>query len=317
MNKHETALAYHHAYHLFGQLFLHGLTPELYPYLHQMPELAQHLAPEPDFEEAAVVHQNLFGFNIHPHESIFLGEEGLLGGTVASAVQQTYIEIGYQTAGEPDHIGRELEALAFLCAAEAEAWEDNIPHIAMQMQGKQLTLLHNHLLKWLWPFTKAVQAHHHPLYTAVATLLRSVIVTHIEQRPVNSATFALPDAPAILEDEKTGLKDIAHYLVTPVYSGFYLSRDMIGRIGRQFELPRGFGGREQMLTNLLRSAAQFDLLPELIGHLHSMTQQWYDEAMGEHLALTPYTHIWAARLEQTLTILEEIRSSVHALDVER
>lgn len=321
MNKQETALAYHHTYHLLGQLLLHGLTPNLYPYLQQIPELAQHLAEEPDVDEAAVRHQNLLGFNIHPHESIFLGEDGLLGGPIAHAVHHTYTRIGYQTAEEPDHIGRELEALAFLCAAEADAWEDGVTPIALQMQHKQLTLLDQHLLRWLWPFARAVQAHHDSFYTAVVTLLQNIIVTHVEQlrhnNPTSTAAFTLPDAPAILENEKTGLKDIARYLVTPVYSGLYLSRDIIGQIARQFELPRGFGGREQTLTNLLRSAVQFDLLPELVGHLHSMAARWYDEAMGEHSAITPYTFPWAARLQQTMTILEQIQNSAHALNDER
>ncbi|MCB0034358.1 MAG: molecular chaperone TorD family protein [Anaerolineales bacterium] len=320
MNKQETALAYHHTYHLLGQLLLHGLTPDLYPYLQQIPELAQHLAEKPDYDEAAVRHQNLFGFNIHPHESIFLGEDGLLGGPIAHAVHHTYTQIGYQTAEEPDHIGRELEALAFLCAAEADAWEDGVTPIALQMQRHQLTLLDQHLLRWLWPFTKAIQEHQDPFYTAVATLLHNVIVTQVEQLPPHSSTstaaFTLPDAPAILENEKTGLKDIARYLVTPVYSGLYLSRDIIGQIARQFELPRGFGGREQTLTNLLRSAVQFDLLPTLISHLHSIAEGWYDEAMGEHATITPYTNPWAAHLQQTMMILDQIKNSAYALNDE-
>lgn len=312
MNKYETALAYHHTYHLFGQLFLHGLTSDLYIFLHNMPELVQHLGEAPDYDEAAATHQTLFGFNIHPHESIFLGTDGLLGGEITGRVQETYGEIGYGLADEADHIGRELDALAFLCAAESEAWEDNVVYMAQQAREKQLILLQNHLLRWVWPFTQALKAHSDPFYQTVATLLFDVIVVHagqlFETLEAPTADFALPEAPAILENEKTSLKDIAQYLVTPAYSGLYLSRDMIGQLGRAFELPRGFGGREQMLTNLMRSAVQFDQLPTLLEKLHAIAQEWRNVYQSvDAPAVMPFTRPWAERVAQTMGMLVEIK----------
>lgn len=318
MNQTQTAAAYQHAYQLFSQLWLQGLTPELWPYVQAVPELAVHFTAVPDFENAAAVHQNLFGFNIHAHESFFLGEDGLLGGDITAAVQHTYEQIGYTAIDAADHIGRELAALAFLCAAESEAWTDNLPHIARQMRAKQLLLLQNHLLRWLWPFVQAVQEHQEIFYSALAVLLRDLVTAHTHQlissQPLPPAIFTLPAAPAILEDSKTGLNTIANYLVTPVYSGLYLSRDTIGRIARRFDLPRGFGGRQQMLANLLRSAVQFDQLPMLLNHLQTVAQKWYDGyCVPNNAAVTPFTQPWAARLQQMIALLEQIKTSTTAL----
>jgi hypothetical protein len=73
--------------------------------------------------------------------------------------------------------------------------------------------------------------------------------------PVN---FTLPEPQNLLDDEKTGLKDIAELLSKPALSGVYLTHQQIKALALSLELPKGFGSRQQTLVNLLRTAVQYE-----------------------------------------------------------
>jgi hypothetical protein len=103
---------------------------------------------------------------------------------------------------------------------------------------------------------------------------------------------------------------VAAYLLTPAHSGFYLSRDDIARLGRQFHLPRGFGDRRQMLTNLLRSAAEYDSLPVLVGELLRFVSIWQEHYRhlrdASPVAMENIATVWIKRLSGTDTLLAEL-----------
>ncbi|MDT8307445.1 MAG: hypothetical protein RRC07_16050, partial [Anaerolineae bacterium] len=107
--------------------------------------------------------------------------------------------------------------------------------------------------------------------------------------------------------EKTGLKEIAGYLLAPVHSGLYLSRDDISALARAVELPRGFGGRQQMLMNLLRAAAQYETMAALAGELQRVAGEWQAayRTLAE-TALAPYAAAWEERVALTGRLLAEI-----------
>ena len=121
--------------------------------------------------------------------------------------------------------------------------------------------------------------------------------------------FQLPTVPDVLADEKTGLKEIARYLLTPTYSGFYLSRDDLSRLASGLGIPRGFGSREQMLTNLLRAAADYEQLALLAERLGSFLDSWigfYAELSGDERPLTPFAAPWLERLRLTQALLARV-----------
>lgn len=310
----QTALARHHAYTLFGRLFLTGITAVLQPYLRQLPEFAASLPDPFAADEAAATYQHLFGFNLFPYASIFLASDGLLGGDISTRVSQLYRQAGFQvdtSASSPEHIGHELQFLAFLCGAEADAWRDGLPLVAARMQQLQGDFLQTHLLYWLFGLKTAVSAQNTPFYSQLAALTTELVSDHAtaseqQQLAIPLGTFALPTPPDVLAQEKTGLRRIARYLTTPPYSGLFLSRDHIGRLARQLDLPRGFGSREQMLENLLQTAVQYDLLPTALTLLDQTCQTW-QEQLHPHAETFP-THItpWLQRLQNTQTMLGKI-----------
>ncbi len=314
----EIALARHHSYALLGRLFLDGAQPDLLPFVRAIPALARTL-PEPwDADEAAALHQHLWGFNVFPFESVFLDDSGLLGGAATERVHAHYQNAGFASAPSAtsaDHIGEELRFLAFLCGAEADAWEDGLAPTARAMQQRQRDWIERHLLRWLPPLLLAVRRQQHPFYQALAELTLEVVQAHSEGLSLVAVPWALPAAPDLLSDERTGLREIAAYLITPPHSGLFLSRDDIGALARAHGLPRGFGSRQQMLVNLLRAAAQYEALPSLLASLIALFvgERAALEQGAAHPVLAPFVHPWHARLAESVGLLAHLQTRVEQL----
>jgi TorA maturation chaperone TorD len=314
------ALARSRSYALFGRLFLSGLSPEVLPIAQAIPELAATLPEAFDEDEAAADYQHLFGFNIFPHESIFLDPAGLLGGPVSEGVLNSFARAGYNagaSSDNADHIGHELNCLAFLCGAEADAWEDDRPDVARRMVVLQGEFLDQHLLVWLPALVLAIRQQKMPFYSALAALALDLAISHrADQDQGLAENILLPEPPDLLADEQAGLRDIVAFLLTPAFSGLYLARDDIGRLARQQTLPRGFGGRRLMLQNLLRSAANYDTLELVLDDMGTLIKEWeraYAD-MGADPALKPFAGVWLSRAAGTRTMLGAMRERLQSLE---
>ena len=321
MDKKEIALARYHSYHLIGNLYLQGVSPDLLPYVQAVPELASALTTPIELDEMAAEHYRLFGMNVFPYESIFLDSSGLVGGNVTDGVVWSYRRIGYgegTAVDTPDHIGHELLALAGLCRAEALAEEKGEASPGAQNRAWQREFLQEHLLRWLAPFFLVVREQNSPFFTAVADLTLELTAHHYAELVEGTATPSiasfLPSPPPLLDDEKAGLREIARYLLTPAYSGLYISRGDIDRLARGQKLPRGFGDRQQMLLNLMRTAVQYDKLPALMVTLRRFTQEWeraYRQISLDNPELAPFTAVWKVRTTHTTQILTQIELTIH------
>lgn len=318
----ETARARHHTYTLLSRLYLEGLVADLLPYVQALPALAEQLAPDLDLAdaaaEAAATHYRLFGLNVFPYESVFLDPAGLLGGTLSNQVARRYEADGYRPGPDvaPDHIGHELGLLAHLCAAEADALEDGQRQLAQHLQQRQQTFLTQHLTRWLPPFLVALGRQENRFYRALARLTWEVAGDHLQEEP---ATWSLPPRPDLLADEKTGLRQIASTLLAPPLSGFFLDRDQVSRLARDQSLPRGFGDRQQMLLNLLRSAAQYEQFPALLATLQTVITGWQEAYAGQARAvptLATAVAVWRDRLEATGRMLDRLVEEADAFTAE-
>lgn len=315
MKPKEIALARSRAYSLFSRLFFEGLSQEILPIVKQLPEFAD-LEEQEAAEWASEYHQ-MFSMNVFPYETIFRDEGGLLGGDVTEAVTSFYQSIGFPQPnnGSSDHIGIELSALAFLCGAESDAHSDEMAHEAQRMIHSQRRFLDEHLLCWLPALVKSIRNQKNTFYTQIADMLLELALEHrsaIGDDLMNpSAAFTLPEQADLLKQEKTGLKEIASYLLTPAYTGFYLSREDIKALGNRFRLPRGFGKRSQVLTNLLRTAVDYEALSSVLEALYEFAGDWrkfYSE-IGASSSVEAITDLWDERLAHTQALLEKIASA--------
>lgn len=315
MKPFELAQARHNAYQLFSELFLHGVTESLLPYVAAVPELRETLPDPLVLDEAAAEHHQVLSLNLFPYESVFLDPEGILEGPITQQLLADYLDMGFgQVMNDvsADHIGHELAALAFLCGAEADAEQDELPARAAQIRTRQLQFLNGHLLRWWAPFATAVETEGRPFYSRLTELTNDLLRSHCDALTASvvhaPAAFELPKPPDLLGSDKTSLKDIAQFLVTAPYSGLFLSREAIGQLARRHELPRGFGSREQILANLFRAAVQYEALSAVLTDLQTL----FSEVQADHDS----DQVWQARASETAALLDRMQDEIDALQTE-
>ncbi len=300
----ENAAARYASYSLLARLLREPISADITPYLNAIPELTPaYLCPD----DAKIAHQQLFGFELFPHESIFRDSSGLIGGDVANDLIAHYQKGGYQWVGEADHIANELGFLAFLTGAEADAWEDELPIIAQQLRRLQRNFLQAHLLQWLPPFVIAVQRQGDSFYQAVAMLTWQLVSDHAGRLQITFKPSTKPQVPDLSEPE-TALKTVGRFLTSPHESGWWLSAGEMGAIGRNLDLPRGFGGRIQTIMNLFRSATQFDGAAALLKTVQNQAEEWL--IAYEALKNEPLTQSWQQRVMATVNLLREMQQTL-------
>jgi TorA maturation chaperone TorD len=303
----EVGQARHHGYVLFGRLLAEGLTPELLPYVEQVPELAAAVPKFYDEDIAAAHHQAIFGFNLFPFQSIFLDVTGLAGGKEARRVQKFYGKVGFELdrAVGPDHGAQLLLCLAVLCEEGSK-----------RGRQQQAELLGQHLLCWLLPFTCALKQQKRDFYTALTDLLLALVADHagdLAEDLGEQRAFKLAQPPDILGNKKSGWKEIAAFLLTPPYTGIYLGREDIGNLAKDFKLPRGFGERQQMLVNLFQSAIVYDGFVEVMTGLRRITAV-YQSHYSDNLSIFPHDaalgNQWQSRAGQTVELLNKLQTLI-------
>jgi hypothetical protein len=80
-------------------------------------------------------------------------------------------------------------------------------------------------------------------------------------------------------------------------------------------LPRGFGDRTQMLTNLLRAAVEYDGLDSVLEQLIGTVDAWrsYYQSLDADIApLDEVAAFWQARLDTTEAVIDRIRAAAPA-----
>ncbi len=305
----DLAIARGRAYQLFSRLYLEGLTPDLHAQLQIIPDLYKQAEPF-DVDEAAAAHYTLTAAAVFPYESIFRDPSGLLGGPVTDELTALYSAAGFQVLSDSDHIGHELAYLAHLSHAQAGALSAADESAAVLWQNRQQAFLAAHLLPWMPPFLVAVEQGADRFYTRLAQLTLELLAEHVNL--TGAAAQALPASPPFAAAE-TSLKEIARYLTTPPYSGIFLSREAIAALARRHKLPRGFGDRAQMLTNLLRTAGQYDLALSVFADLEAVINAWqsrYAELPARYPGSSAWVRPWHDRTAQTAAALQSVAAEM-------
>lgn len=326
----DAAVARSRTYLLLGRLFLRGVTAEVIDHVRAVEPLAQCLASFPDddhgqvdLDEAAAAHHDVFGFNVFAYESTFLDETARAGGRVTERVSDFYRDAGFpivETSDSPDHVGVELNFLGFLSKMEAE--HDGSDAGAARELSR--VFLDSHLLGWFPGLGHALGVHGHPFFGALGDVTAELLLEHRRalgpgEGDSDEASHWQPSAGsetrglALLDDPKTGLRDIAEYLLVPADAGIYLSRASIRALSRTKNLPAGFGTRANMLSNLLRSAADYGGLDHvtagLLAHVDDTRQAW--RAFADELpdVTGPIAEAWSSRLDDTEELLRAVRAA--------
>ncbi len=235
-------------------------------------------------------HHHVFGYCVVPYEGVYLRASMTIGHS--PELVHLYTAAGFDPGiHEPEHLATCLRALAHL----------SIPSVGQQTLQLQLI---DRLLLWVPMWRHAVLRVQRPFATALATLITELLHLHRESLSTLPDTTPKPlaGAPTLdLDNPATGIGDIADFLLTPLATGVFLSRHDLTGLARRLQLPCGFGGRAVLLRNLLRSAARFGRLTQV---LDDLTHLW-THARDQVAVNSP----WHPRIRQTLMLLQRIRTA--------
>lgn len=276
---------------LVGQLLLRGPTAGVQQAVLAVPSLAPFVAGQSD-DELAAEHYAALERAVPPYASLFVGD-GLLGGETAQAAREAMVAVGFLGSVadvEPDHLGVLCLALAHLGEAEAQAVEDGEHAALARVVAAQSHLLRAQVLPWAPPLLVALRLHG-GLYGELAGLIAELIGSHGV-----ALDEAAVEAVNPLDDPKTGLGELADWLVTPRLAGWWLTSAAITRWGQTLQLPLGFGPRRRMASVLLRGAAGHSQIVALAAVMRREQRVWRGELerLGE-LGLP--VRAWLGRVE--------------------
>lgn len=297
-------------YALLSRLLLDGVDRDTAEALHGVAFLSTALAQAPSLDELASAHHSLFALEVPPHEGVFLDAEGLIGGEHAARIHDLYRASGF-TAERRDtslgHLGVMLGALAFLTGAAADAADDGEHARASDVDGRILTLMDEHLLRWLPAFAVPALAHSDGFWRVTIELMLELVSDHRSALdPPCLAPVPLSESQPLLDDERTSLRGIARYLTTASSAGAYLTKTDIENLARRVHIPRGFGRRRDMLESLLAAAAEYDSFATVIEEVQALLDARGHalELLGaRHAPLAPFAAPWIDRITNTGAML--------------
>ena len=152
-----------------------------------------HARHEGTLTELAVDYARLFlgaqrGDGAYPFESIYTSEGRLLMQEARDQVLALYRQEGLDRAQDfndpEDHVGLEMEFMAFLCQKAQQALAEDNPEAALLILEKQQRFLHAHLLNWVPAFLQDVRRiARTSFYQAVADLTQHFLESETELLP--------------------------------------------------------------------------------------------------------------------------------------
>lgn len=324
----DAALARSNAYGFLAELVAGPVSAELCEQVASVAELAlTNLDPadspngaRPSLDELAAAHYELFGLQVFAHAGVFLDADALAGGDRVANMIEGYRRFGFvSNASEgPDHFACQLAFLAHLTRLEVAFRADGDRDSAQRVIAEQRHFLDTHLLPWAVPLLAACRAVDAPLFTKVTDMAVRVAADHRCQLggvPQMAGPAVGPDASEMLSHAKTSVRDIAEFLLSPSRSGFWMTRADIQDLGRGSDVPRGFGSRAQLLSNLLRNAAEYDLVDSLLGAMDTLLaeQAAAQTKIGTELSLDVFAKPWLERIAATKQMIDEMAEALSGL----
>jgi TorA maturation chaperone TorD len=236
-------------------------------------------------------HTDLFVLQLPPYASIYLGEEGMIGGEARDRVAGFWRALRMLPPAEPDH----LTALLGLYATVSELAEaETEPARRVLAERASATLFWEHVASWLPVYLLRVGELLDGPYRRWAALLGAVLAADAHRwGPPDGVPAHLRDTTA-LGDEDLERDRIVRAVLTPVRCGLVLTRADLGRAARDLGLGLRLGERAFVLGALIDQDAR--------ATVRWLSLEAQRQAHGHrHIAapLQPLVELWRERAESS------------------
>jgi hypothetical protein len=251
-----------------------------------------------------VEYAELFLFQLYPYASVYLGDEGKLGGEARDRVAGFWRALGREPPPDPDHLAVLLALYADLCEQE-HAERD--PARRLLWRNSRQALLWEHLLSWLPPYLDKLAEIASPFYQAWGRLVQESLLTEA------SELGGLPQVPSSIR-EPSPLREMAvgdpaaflDQILAPRRCGMILVRADLIRAASELDVPVRIGERRGVLETLFSQ--------EPLGTLRWLEREALNSA-SRHRSwrerVGPVADFWAAQAEAAAATLA---STVKTMD---
>jgi hypothetical protein len=213
-------------------------------------------------------HEALFGFQLYPWASVYLGPDGMLGGEALRRVEGFWRAVGREVPKDPDHLASLLGLYAALMDEEAEVRGDGGEHAgppdlarAELVARSRRALLEEHLAPWIFAFLERVRELGGPFHSGWAELLAGILEEEVEVGGrLDRVPTALEAHPSLADPRSEGSGAFLGGLLAPAVSGLILTRADLARIAAERELGLRAGERRYALEHLLGQEASAVLI---------------------------------------------------------
>ena len=240
-------------------------------------------------------HSDIFLFQLYPYASVFLGNDGRIGGEARDRVAGFWRVMKSDPPEEPDHLATLLAAYARLIDADEEAVGTND---ATAWRRVRHACLWEHLLSWVLPFLIKLRQIAPPFYRAWADTLEAALAKESAMLgPPERMPLALREAKPMPDPRSTDAASFLAGLLCPVRSGLVSARDL------------GLGlrvGERAYILKAMMSQGPTETLDWLAGEAQHWEQLHY-QAGSIALEVADF---WAQRAHDTFVLLGELRADV-------
>ncbi|HEV7891500.1 MAG TPA: molecular chaperone TorD family protein [Pyrinomonadaceae bacterium] len=256
------------------------------------------LGPLPE----ASAYTDTFVFQLYPYASVYLGDEGMLGGEARDRVAGFLKALGQEPPQEPDHLATMLGAYAALCASK-DATDD--ARVREHFRVARRAFLWEHLLSWLPVYLDKLAGVAPSFYRAWAGLLREALDAEAESLGAQEALpLHLREAREVADPRASSSEEFLKTLLAPARSGLVLVRDDLARAAREL----GTGVRAGERTFALRSLMGQDAAATL-DWLAKEADAWESLHLRRRAAHGCVAEWWAARAASTARLLRGLRDA--------
>lgn len=240
----------------------------------------------------------LFVLELPPYASIYLSEDGMLGGDARDRVAGFWRALGLTPPAEPDHVAALLGLHASIAEREstAPAADD-----AARARHARHALFWEHIVCWLPPYLLRAREIAAPAYATWADLLLGALDPEARMLGApSSPPLQLRAARELPELADASLEDVATVALAPARTGAILARADLARAARELGLGLRVGERRVVLRALLAQDA-----PAFLDWLRREVLRQAAALRAVPPTLAPVGAWWAARAEVFATELAE------------
>jgi TorA maturation chaperone TorD len=191
---------------------------------------------------------DVFLFQLYPYASVYLGEEGMMGGDACDRVAGFWTALGRVPPSEPDH-------LSALIALYADLVDDQVsgagPEGALHQEAAR-ALLHEHLSPWVFAYLARLAELGSGFYAAWGALLEEAL--RDEQAAAPGPTLLpvhLRSVNGITDPRDGGGAGFVTSLLAPARAGMIITRADLARLSSSLDLGLRAGERRYALEHLL------------------------------------------------------------------